>query len=584
MYREAEELLRPLVGEEEISFSETPDPQLGDFSTTVAFAVAKKMKKNPKRVAEEIVSQIKTKKRGYIREVKTFGPYINFFVNYNTFGKDLLQKILDESWGIDEKEEKIIIEHTSTNPNKPLHMGHLRNAILGDTLARIFTFLRYRIEIQNYIDDLGIQVAETLWGYKNIAGDETKKFDHLLGEIYVEVEKRKDAAIEREIRTLNKKMEEDPSVSRPFVERCLTAQLATLSDLAISYDVLIFESDLLQSQIFEESYDKIRESEDIVLEEEGENKGCVVMKLGRVFPNMENPDKVLIRSDGTATYTGKDIAYHLWKYGLVEKTMTYIRWDSLYLSSNEGERKNFGNGNAVINIIGVEQTYPQEIVKRSLELLRYHEEARNFYHLAYEHVSLPEEKFSGRKGTWIGYTGDELLEEAFLRAKEEVESRRSDLPDEKKEKIARAVASGAIRYNIVKYAPEKKITFRWDDALSLEGDSSPYLQYAHARCCSILKKAELSDFTPDFSYAQEKELIKILYKFIVELRRSSELKRPHILAKYLNDLATTFNSFYNSLKVLESERETQRLALVKATQIVLRTGLSLVGIHPLEEM
>ncbi|MCK4637316.1 MAG: arginine--tRNA ligase [Methanomicrobia archaeon] len=584
MYKEAEELLRSIVGDIEIVFSDTPDPKLGDFSSTVAFNLAKKTKKNPNDVAKEIISDLKTKKTRYIKEIKNMGPYINFFVDYDTFGYDLLKKILDEDWEIEEKKEKVIVEHTSANPNKPLHMGHLRNAILGDTLARIFKFLRYNTEIQNYIDDLGIQVAETLWSYKNLKFDENKKFDHLLGEIYVEVEKIKDYKIEKEIRALNKEMEEDSSVSRPFVERCLKAQLKTLSDLDISYDVLIFESDLIKSKIFDEAYEKIKQSKDIVLEEGGENKGCLVMKLGNIFPDMENPDKILIRSDGTATYTGKDVAYHLWKFGLVERNMKYLKWNSLYKSFSEGETKDFGNGNTVINVIGVEQRYPQEVVKLSLELLGYSKKAENFYHLAYEHVSLPEEKFSGRKGTWIGYTGDELIEEAFLKAKEEVESRRHDLPEEKKVKIAKAVASGAIRYNIVKYAPEKKIIFRWKDALNFEGDSSPYIQYAHARCCSILKKAELSDFTPNFSDSEEKKLIKTLYKFVIETEKACNLKRPHILTKYLNDLATVFNSFYNSLKVLGSEEEAQRLALVKTTQIVLKKGLSLLGIEALEEM
>jgi len=583
MYKEAEELLRSIVGDIEIVFSDTPDSKLGDFSSTVAFAMAKKMKKNPKEVAEEIISNLKTKKMKYIKEIRNVGPYINFFINYDTLGHDLLKNILNEKWKIEEKKEKVIVEHTSTNPNKPLHMGHLRNAILGDTLARIFKFLKYNTEIQNYIDDLGIQVAETLWGYKNLKFDENKKFDHLLGEIYVEAEKIKDYKIEKEIRALNKEMEES-GISREFVERCLKAQLETLSKLNISYDVLVFESDLIRSKIFDEAYEKIKQSKDIVLEEEGENKDCLVMKLGNIFPDMENPDKILIRSDGTATYTGKDVAYHLWKFGLVEKNMRYLKWNSLYKSFSEGETKDFGNGDIVINVIGVEQIYPQEVVKLSLELLGYYEKAENFYHLAYEHVSLPEEKFSGRKGTWIGYTVDELLEEAFLKAKEEVESRRSDLPEEKKVEIAKAVASGAIRYNIIKYAPEKKITFRWKDALNFEGDSSPYLQYAHARCCSILKKAELSDFIPNFSDPEEKELIKTLYEFVIETEKACNLKRPHIVTKYLNDLATVFNSFYNSLKVLGSEKEAQRLTLVKATQIVLKKGLSLLGIEALEEM
>ncbi|MEA1994443.1 MAG: arginine--tRNA ligase [Euryarchaeota archaeon] len=584
MYEEAKELLRPIIGDEEISFSDTPNPKMGDFSTTVAFDLAKKIEKNPKTVAEDIVSQLTPEKTRYIKSVKNIGPYINFFVDYNAFGSDILKKIIGKEWDIKEKKKKVIIEHTSANPNKPLHMGHLRNAILGDTLARIFRFLGYSTEVQNYIDDLGIQVAETLWGYNHLEIDEQEKFDHLLGKTYVEVEKIKDYKTEKEIRALNKKMEEDATVSRPFVERCLGAQLETLTKLNIDYDVLIFESDLIHSKIFDEAYKKIRQNKDIVLEKEGKNKGCLVVKLGHLFPDLENPDKVLIRSDGTATYTGKDIAYHLWKFGLIEKNMRYRQWNELYKSSANGEIGTFGNGDMVINVIGVEQRYPQRIVKLSLELMSHEKRAENFYHLSYEHVSLPEKKFSGRKGTWVGYTGDELLKEAFLKARKEMEERRPELPKAKKEKIARAVASGAIRYNILKYAPEKKIIFRWEDALNLEGDSSPYIQYAHARCYSILKKAELSEFEPNFTDEKEKKLIKTLSKFTAEIERACELKRPHILAKYLNELATVFNSFYNSLMVIDSEKEAQRLALVKATRIVLKEGLALLGIKALKEM
>jgi arginyl-tRNA synthetase len=255
-------------------------------------------------------------------------------------------------------------------------------------------------------------------------------------------------------------------------------------------------------------------------------------------------------------------------------------------SSSEGEHMDFGKADQVINVIGSEQSYPQEVVKRSLKLIGYEKESDNSYHMAYEFVTLPDDSFSGRRGTWIGYTLDDVIEAGHAKALEEITKRRPELPDDEKHRIASALSTGSIRYNIIKYAPEKKIVFRWDDALNLEGDSCPYIEYAHARCCAILRKAGYGTAARGerYDHPKERELLKSLADYPGVVAAAARDKRPHFVTKYINDVALRFNSFYNELQVIGSETEADRLALVDATRIVLANGLRLLGIEPLEEM
>ena len=476
-----------LTGRDDIVIDVPPNPAMGDYSCAVAFQIAKETRQNPMDVVSGIIAQITESLPPFVEKVTNAGPYINFFVDMAAFSKKALSDITgaEDRYGMHPPNGmQAIVEHTSVNPNKPLHMGAARNSILGDGIARLLRAAGYTVEVENYIDDLGIQFAEVFWGILKFGEDATEKYDHFLGKLYIKVHEAITPEIERDIKQLNKEME-DPasdksSYARAVVEKCVRAQGESLAALGIAHDLLVWESDIVHAGLFKETFTRLQESEDIVLEEDGPLAGCLVMKLGRVFPNMKNPDKVLIRSDGTPTYTAKDIALQMWKFGLLENSLNYHEWKPGTMTSGaNGAPMDFGKADLVINVIGSEQSYPQEVVKRSLKLLGYDQESDNSYHMAYEFVTLPDDSFSGRRGTWIGYTLDDVIEAGYKKALEEIMRRRPELPDEEKHRIASELSTGSIRYNIIKFAPEKKIVFRWDDALNLEGDSCPYIEYAH---------------------------------------------------------------------------------------------------------
>ncbi|WP_297092360.1 arginine--tRNA ligase [Thermococcus sp.] len=613
--------------EGEITFDDTPSIELGDFATTVSFQLARVFRRAPKLIAEDIVERLKEKLPEEISEVKAVNGYINFYLNYNVFGRNLVREILEEGNAYGEGNvgagKKVIVEHTSVNPTKPLHMGHARNAVLGDTMARIMRKLGYTVEVQNYIDDLGVQFAQVLWGYLHLK-DEFERLeaelrekglkedfiDHVMGLLYVEVNKRieENPEVEGEVRELMKKLEEGNNeiaeIGRKLAERVVKAQMLTTYRMGIAYDLLSWESDIMRSGIFDEAYELIEANENFFWATEGKYKGAFVMDLRRLFPDMKNPFLVLKRSDGTATYTGKDIAYHLWKFGKVSADMLYKSWDrrgnhETWTTAPDGKEMpgKFGRADIVINVIGAEQKHPQMAIKYALQLLGFEESAENFHHLAYEHVVRPEGKFSGRKGTWVGFTVDEVLSEAVQRARELVEEKNPRLGEEEKERIAEAVGVGAVRFNLVKYSPDKIITFRWEDVLNFEGESAPYVQYAHARCASILRKAgergietapeallERADFSR-LTY-REKELVKLLAKFPEIVEQAGRDVKPHLIPWYANELASLFNKFYMDHPVLKAEEGIveERLLLVLAVKQVLRNALELLGIEAPDRM
>ncbi|MHC1608936.1 MAG: arginine--tRNA ligase [Candidatus Methanofastidiosia archaeon] len=593
MKKYLKDYLKKITGRDDIVIEMPPNPNMGDYSSAVAFQIAKEKSDNPVNIAKGIVAECNKCLPETIDKITTMGPYINFFVNTEIYARSVLQMIFeqDESYGtLESKNQRVIVEHTSVNPNKPLHMGAARNSILGDCIARVLRAAGYEVEVENYIDDLGIQFAEVFWGIIKEGDNANEKYDHFLGKLYIRVHEQMNPEIEEDIKKLNKELE-DPSsenakLARSVVERCVASHLESLNALNIGYDVLVWESDIVHAGLFDETFRRLRKSKDIVLEKDGPLEGCLVMKLGRIFPNMKNPDKVLIRSDGTPTYTAKDIALQMWKFGLLDKDLKYRKWDENTMTSSlDGEAFDFGNADIVINVIGSEQSYPQEVVKLSLKLLGYDQQSENSFHMAYEFVTLPNDSFSGRRGTWIGYTLDDVINAGREKAIDELDRRRPELSDIMKHKIGNALAIGSIRYNIVRYAPEKKIVFRWEDALNFEGDSCPYIEYAHARCCSILKRAK-GKGTPSYRYEhqKERELIKTLSQLSGVVELAARDKRSHYITKYANETAIAFNSFYNELPVLKSEQINDRLALVDATRIVLANCMRLIGIEPLEEM
>ncbi len=610
---------------EEIPITNTPDIKLGEFATPVAFQLTRKLRKSPATIAKELERVIK--ERGLppdVADVKAVNGYLNFFLNYEVFGMRLLREIIEEGGDYGTSNvgsgKKVIVEHTSVNPTKPLHMGHARNAILGDTTARIMRALGYTVEVQNYIDDLGVQFAQVFWGYltmeeelRRIEAELSEKnlkedfIDHAMGLLYVEVNRRieEDPEVEKEIRRVMKELESgDGKVvrkGRALAERIVRAQLATLRRIGVTYDLLSWESDILRSGIFQEAYRLIESNPNFFWATEGRYKGAFVMDLRKLFPDMKNPFLVLRRSDGTATYTGKDIAYHLWKFGKLKVDMLYKPWDEggTWTTAVDGEemRGRFGNANVVINIIGTEQRHPQQAVKYALELLGFKDAAENFHHLAYEHVVRPEGKFSGRKGTWVGFTVDEVLNEAVQRARRLVEEKSPGLGEDEKDGIAEIVGVGAVRFNLLKYSPDKVVTFRWEDVLNFEGESAPYVQYAHARCCSIIKKAEERGIDTDpgklFARAEfsgltskEREIVHLLAKFPEVVEQAGRDLKPHLIPWYSNELASLFNGFYMNHPVLKADEGImeRRLLMVKAVREVIRNALHLMGIGAPEVM
>ncbi|KXB06594.1 hypothetical protein AKJ51_03425 [candidate division MSBL1 archaeon SCGC-AAA382A20] len=577
------------------SLEEPPDSSFGDLATTICFELPEKLKKSPQELAKKLAKRIEPE--GLIEKVETESGYVNFFVNNCKLTSLVLREIekRNSQYGHFEDLEngKVVIEHTSVNPTKPLHVGHGRNAILGDTMARILKACGHEVEIQNYIDDLGLQVAQTLTTYRPEEKPPEEKFDHFLGRQYVKfhdkVEDNPD--LEDEARKVLSKIEEDDEglaeEAREMTRKCVESNLETSDRLNVDYDLLIWESDILNSGMLSEALTRLSDTPYLV-EGEGELDGALVLRL----EDFGIEDKVMIRSDGTAVYTARDLSYQLWKFGEVKADLFFDLHSErpsgvkTYTTVPDGEiNQNFGAADRVINVIGVEQKYPQKVVFTALKALGLEKEYENSHHLAYEHVRLPSKKFKGRSGTWIGYSVDEVLEETISRAKKEVEKRNPDADESFLKEAAEKVGVGAFRFSLISSSPEKEVVFEWKEALNFERNSGPAVQYSHARASSILRKAkEKSKEHPGdiFEEPEEYQLIKKLAKFPGAVRAASEQLRPHLLAKYASELSLLFNKFYEVAPVLNAvseELKSGRLRLVDCSRIVLRNVLALLGIE-----
>lgn len=379
----------------------------GDLSSKAAFALAKEKKENPAKIAAGLAPKLQGKSKSFSK-VEAVGPYINFYFSNDAYAdilKDILKSKAKYGRGT-KKKKKVLIEFPSVNPNKPWHIGHLRNAILGESISRLLKFDGNEVEKMNYIDDLGLQVAQSLWGVLELGRRPVGKYDQWLGEQYVEVSKRFEtqALVQEDVRRILKKIEEgDNEIAnrgRLLAEECLKAQYVTSFNFGIFHDVMVFESDIMRT-VFEEGVDFLKKSKAVELEKEGKNAGCWVVKLTEEFGfgKMENPDKVLIRSDGTALYTGKDVIFHLWKFGKLKTKFKYAPFikqpdgSTSYKTYFQGKDMKFGHANEAINVIGVEQRYPQRVIVEVFKRLGFDKEAKDLHHLSYELVGLPDAKF-----------------------------------------------------------------------------------------------------------------------------------------------------------------------------------------------
>ncbi len=633
-----------------------PDPALGDIASTIAFQLAKQLRKNPAQIANEIVEKITARLEAMpvFEHAESQGPYVNLFLNRGQFAKIAIEAVnqLGDDYGRTTayKGRRALIEFPAVNPSKPWHIGHARNAVLGDMLGNVLEIVGYDVARIDYINNLGLQIAQLAWKllydtkkptdtnydhyderidyinnpmleialrtWKHLHDAENPtdtKYDHYLGRLYVDVQKafETDEEVEREIREIARQLEypdsEASKRSIGMVTNCLLAQCQTAYRLGIYHDYQVWESDIAHSGLLEAAKDMMLGCDNVVRLDEGDKAGCIVVKLDTIdeFKDMKEPYKVLFRSDGTRTYTGADVALQMWKFGIVQDPFRYQVFDEqpngkeVLRTSLKGKKKNIGKFDVVFNVIGSSQAQPQRLIYTILDLLGYKTQSENSHHVAYEFVGLEDTDFSGRKGTWIGYTVDEILDKAVELACDEVAKRNPDETDEFKGQVAHQVGTGAVRYMLLKASPDRKITFRWSEALDFDGDAAPYLQYSHARAMRIIEKAsEDAQGEVDLtlvSSASEFALAKAVAMFPEEILETVKSLRKttwgtsfysNKIASYGYGLANLFSKFYDSCPVLKAEPAiaAARLELVKAFRTTMANCLRILGIHAVERM
>jgi len=524
-----------------------------DLASTIAFALAKEKKQAPPLIAREIVQSAAPRlKDEYGIRTEATGPYINFHFE-GTFCSDVLKEAVRPGYGsLPAKTEQVVLEHTSANPNGPLHVGHIRNTIIGDTLARCFRKAGYPLEVQYYVNDMGRQIAIVAWGIDRQKADihADGKGDHLIADVYIEANRQleADSSLNEEIDALMQKVEAgDPEILQRFkvpVRRCLDGFKETLLGLHAKHDRFVYESDFVRNGDTAKILSRIGHMKESVHEE--------TLALDLSAYGFEKK-YILRRSDGTSVYAARDIAFHLWKGA---------------------------NFDRVIDILGADHKLIGKQLQATMDLLGEKVPEIVFF----EFVSLPEGSMSTRRGTFV--SADELLEEAGQRAMEEVTSRRPELDEQTRLDIARGVAAAAIRYDIVKTIPEKSTVFDWKEALDFEKQSGPYIQYAHARACSILEKAGEFPFVYGADGESEIALAKHISRFPKVITQVVEELKPHLLAIYARELADLFGSFYHAEPVLKAQGSARdrRLTLVDATRNTLKEALETLGIDALRAM
>jgi arginyl-tRNA synthetase len=523
-----------------------------DLASTIAFALAKERKQAPVKIAQDLAAEL-AKNPGLAGiTIEAKGPYLNFIFGSSYVSETLREAVKPGYGNLPKKTVRVVLEHTSANPNGPLHVGHIRNSIIGDTLARAFRKAGYPLEIQYYVNDMGRQIAIVVWGFDNLDSSphQGEKEDAHIARIYIAANRaiEKDEGITLQVNTLMQLVENgDPSTVKKFrkeVSRCLDGFSVTLKDLNVRHDRFVWESDFIRNGNTERIITKLKRMPQA---REEETLALDLSEFG--FGNKY----VIRRSDGTSVYAARDLAYHAWKGA---------------------------NFDRVIDVLGADHKLIGAQLQCTLRLIG--EKVPEIVH--FEFVSLPEGSMSTRAGKFV--SADDLITEIRKRAMDEVTARRPELDEDTRNSIARSVGLAAIRYDIVKVSPEKSTVFDWKEALDFERQSGPYIQYAHARACSILEKAGTFSECFDLGTPQEIALAKKIALFPRTIESVVAELRPHILAIYARELADTFNTFYHFEPVLKSEGKVRdrRLTLVKAVQNTLKESLETLGIDAIRTM
>ena len=545
---------------------EIPSKEKGDYSFP-CFNIAKIEKKSPELIANNIINNIKKYK--YIESIIHKGGYINFFLDKYLITNSTFKLIEEKNYNygfLKNKKQKVIIEHTSANPNGPLHVGRARNPIIGDTLVRIFKAAGFKVQSHFYLDDLGKQVAILTWGInnleKNIIKKSNKKEDHVYVEFYRAANElmQKNKNIAGEINEIIKKSEIGDIDTLTIVHNAyapiLKGIIDSLNRININIDSYIPESKFIKDNSVYFVINKLKDLNYL----KKENKSFYI-DLKPYGIKGRNTKFFLTRNDGTTLYATRDIAYHIWK-------------------NNEAD--------ILINILGEDHKLESKQVEIILNLLKIEKKPIPIF---YSFVSMSGGKMSTRKGRVVYL--DDLINECINRAFIEVKKRRGDeLSDNKLKKISEIIGIGALRYNIIKVQPEKDIIFNWDDALNFEGNSAPFIQYSYARACGISSKINIKkeNSVPNYSLLKHKseyEVIKNIAEFPIIIEEAYKHFKPHILANYLYNIASNFNQFYRDCPVISEENnelKNARLMIVKGTKIVIKNGLNLLGIDAPNEM
>ena len=535
---------------EKIELEVPPNPEMGDYAFP-CFVLAREWKKSPNEIADELSKRFKPS--NLILNVKVVGPYLNFFVNKHKIAESTIKQILKQkdkygSSGIG-KGKKILVEHTSINPNASPHVGRARNALIGDSIVKILRFQEYKIQVHYFVNDVGKQIAMLVLGAE---GKKNVGFDDLL-KIYIGINKKieENPELEKKVLELLNKLEKgDKAIKNKFkkiVDICVKGQIKILSELGIKYDHFDYESKYLWDKKTDQTLKRLEKTGKLFID--GFNRWVLDQKgygLG-----MKVPVLVLTRNDGTSLYPLRDIAYTIEK---VEK------------------------GDNIV-VLGEDQKLYQEQLAAALKEL----ELKVPRVVHYSFVLLQEGKMSTRKGNLVLL--EDFMREAVNKAGEELKKRYKKID----EKAAKTIAYGAIKYSILKVSPEKNVIFDWQHALSFEGETGPYIQYACARISSILKKAKKINHKADLRLLKEKEegeLIKLLHNFPEIAAKATHELKPHLIAAYLYSLAQKLNEYYHVHQILKADKDVRdaRILLISAVKQTIKNGLNLLGIGVLERM
>jgi arginyl-tRNA synthetase len=622
-----------------------PRRALGDLAVPLAFELARRLRKAPRAIAQEIVAALGPTE-GFSRIEAAPSGYVNFFLDRPASLNGWLEP---SDAGTAAASDKSIVEHTAINPNKAAHIGHLRNAALGDTFGRLLRFLGREVEIQNYIDDTGVQVADVAVGFRELEHkglDEVEaiasstRFDHYCWDLYARVtewyeEDRQRLDIRsRALHEIERGGNDTAALAAFIAEHVVGCHLSTMRRVNIEYDLLTWEGDILRLHFWTHAFEFLKRIGAVFLQTEGKLQGCWVMKIeddhepapaDDASDAAESREKVIVRSDGTVTYVGKDMAYQLWKFGLLGKDFYYRVFDrtggrALWSTTSDpaaaaGGAPAFGRAAWVCNVIDTRQSYLQKLLKQALAALGYEQQAAHSIHYSYEMVALshatardlgydtsddadrPFVEVSGRKG--LGVKADDLLDRLTAKAAAEVARRNADLSGAEVSGIAEAIATAAVRYFMVKFSRGKVIVFDIDEALSFEGESGPYLQYAVVRANNIFNKLKERDgtdaaavvsaarTTPVSVLTADDDEAHDLWGLALEAARLDEVVDQavrtlelSVVAKYAFGLAQAFNGFYHKYPVLNEERADARVwraAVVAYYRSQLTRALDLMG-------